>query len=333
MMVDQFTKWVECIPLPSQKAEATARAAVDGFFSRFGFPFQLFSDQGRNFESKLFEALCKALEIHKAKTTPYRPSANGQEERFNRTLMDTVRCFLGKAQNKWDQHVQQIAGAIRASVNRSTVFTPNMLMLGREVNTPAQLMFPNVKRKHEDYGEYVSGLMKTMENAHECAKSTLKTSLKRMKRSYDLRVLRRPYAEGDSIYLLDTASVKGKSRKLLAPWKCPALIVKKLSAYLYRVKLRNAVFVVNHDRMMPCKDRKVPEWITKFKSPNEIVQDQDEEDDQKEYCVCRKPYRGRFMIQCDFCDEWYHGSCVNITVTDALVIDQYKRKACKDKRS
>ena len=105
MMVDQFTKWVECIPLSSQKAETTARAAADGFFSRFGFPFQLFSDQGRNFESKLFEALCKALEIHKARTTPYGPSANGQE-RFNRTLMGAVRCFLGKAQNKWDHHVR-----------------------------------------------------------------------------------------------------------------------------------------------------------------------------------------------------------------------------------
>ena len=53
-----------------------------------------------------------------------------------------------------------------------------------------------------------------------------------MKRNYDLRVLLRPYAEGDIIYLLDTASVKGKSRKLSAPWKGPALIVKKLSAYL-----------------------------------------------------------------------------------------------------
>ena len=165
------------------------------------------------------------LEIQKARTTPYRPSANGQEERFNRTLMDAVRCFLRKAQNKWDQHVQHIAGTSRGSVNRSTGFTPNMLMLGREVNTPAQLMFPNGMEKHEDYGEYVSGLMKTMENAHECARSTLKTSLKRMKRNYDLHVLLRPYAEGDIVYLLDMASVKGKSRKLLVPWKGPVLIV------------------------------------------------------------------------------------------------------------
>ena len=31
MMVDQFTKWVECIPLPTQTAEVTARAAVKLF--------------------------------------------------------------------------------------------------------------------------------------------------------------------------------------------------------------------------------------------------------------------------------------------------------------
>ena len=71
-----------------------------------------------------------------------------------------------------------------------------------------------------------------------------------MKRNYDLRVLLRPYAEGDIIYLLDRASVKGKSRKLSAPRKGPALIVKKLSAYLYRVKLRNAVSLY-----LACKDK------------------------------------------------------------------------------
>jgi transposase InsO family protein len=74
MMVDQFTKWVDCIPLPSQSAEETARAAVNQFFSRFGCPFQVFTDQGRNFESSLFREMCELLHIHKSKTTPYRLS-------------------------------------------------------------------------------------------------------------------------------------------------------------------------------------------------------------------------------------------------------------------
>ena len=49
MMVDQFTKSVEIIPLPTQTAEVTARAAVNEFFMRFGCPFQLHSVKGRNF--------------------------------------------------------------------------------------------------------------------------------------------------------------------------------------------------------------------------------------------------------------------------------------------
>ena len=57
MMVDQFTKWVECVPLSSQTAEVTAKAVIDGFFSRFSYPFQIFSDKGQNFESKLLTAL------------------------------------------------------------------------------------------------------------------------------------------------------------------------------------------------------------------------------------------------------------------------------------
>lgn len=72
MMVDQFTKWVECIPLPSQTAEETAQAAVNEFFSRFGNPFQVYSDQGQNFESALLRELCNLLHFHKARTTPYR---------------------------------------------------------------------------------------------------------------------------------------------------------------------------------------------------------------------------------------------------------------------
>jgi hypothetical protein len=81
MMVDQFNKWVKCIHLPSQSAEEMARATVNQFFSRFGCPFQVFTDQGRNFESALFRAMCDLLHIHKSRTTPYRLSANGQVER------------------------------------------------------------------------------------------------------------------------------------------------------------------------------------------------------------------------------------------------------------
>ena len=260
VMVDQFTKWVECVPLPSQTAEATAQAAVSGLFSRFGYPLQIVTDQGRNFESKLFSNLCKVLQIHKARTTPYRPSANGQVERYNRTLMDAVRCYIGKSQNQWDKYLSQIAGAIRSTVNRSTGFTPNMLMLGREINQPADLMFPlpTSAKKVDSVDDYCSNLAQAISEAHETARVTLRSTQKRMKRDYDVKVRKWDYQVGNWVYILDTASIKGKCRKLSPPWKGPALITKKLSPYLYRVEYKNTIFTVNHDRLKRCKDRKTP---------------------------------------------------------------------------
>ena len=53
VMVNQFTIWIECVPFPSQTAEVTAHAAVCEFFARFGYPFYIHTDQGRNFETCL----------------------------------------------------------------------------------------------------------------------------------------------------------------------------------------------------------------------------------------------------------------------------------------
>lgn len=31
------------------------------------------------------------------------------------------------------------------------------------------------------------------------------------------------------------------------------------------------------------------------------------------WCLCCQGDNGKFMIQCDLCDEWYHGKCVKVT--------------------
>ena len=87
-----------------------------------------------------FSSFCDLLQITKTRTTAYRPSSNGQVERYNRTLLQIIRCYLKKGQDHWDEFVQLAAAAIRSTVNRMTRYTPNRLMLGREVNVPLSLM-------------------------------------------------------------------------------------------------------------------------------------------------------------------------------------------------
>ena len=77
-MIDQFTKCVEMAALPDQTALSVAHEFIPHFIVTFRCPLEVHTDQGRNFDSYLFQALCTELQIAKTRTTPYHPSSNGR---------------------------------------------------------------------------------------------------------------------------------------------------------------------------------------------------------------------------------------------------------------
>ena len=77
-------------------------------------------------------------------------------------------------------------------------------------DTPAYLMFPLSAEEHQNIDQFVAKLTRNIQTAHNGARTQLKTTLKRMKRDYDLRgVVKRNYQGKDIFYLLDTAMLKG----------------------------------------------------------------------------------------------------------------------------
>ena len=64
VFADYITKFVEA----NEKAETVSQKLVDEFISRFGIPQEIHSDQGRKFESKIFQNLCQLLGIRKTRT-------------------------------------------------------------------------------------------------------------------------------------------------------------------------------------------------------------------------------------------------------------------------
>lgn len=236
VMVDQFTKWIEIEALPDQSAESVARAAVDRFFTSLGYPLFIHTDQGRNFDSQFFKTLCDMLDITKSRTTPYRPCSNGQVERYNRTILQIIRCYLDKELDCWDEFVQHIASAIRATVNRHTGYTPNRLMLGREANVPLRMMLPESNQTSPEAPEYLQRLEKTLSLAHKEARAILQQSQIRQKRAYDARIRTNHYEVGDVVYLINSATKIKESKKLRSIYKGPYLVVKVLSPILFKIK-------------------------------------------------------------------------------------------------
>ena len=176
---------------------------VNDFFFRFGNPFQIHSDLGRNFETLLSSVRSHAYpqdQDNALQTISKRPSRKIQQNPYGcRPLL------IDGNQRSWDLYLAQIA--LKSSINRHTGFTPNKMMLGREVNTPVYILFP-LRTQETSADQYVAELEKSRKSAHEIARKQLKTSRERMKRDYDLKSYTRAYEVGDIVYLLDTAVVK-----------------------------------------------------------------------------------------------------------------------------
>ena len=101
------------------------------------------------------------LEIGKTLTTSYRQFVNGQVERYNRSIAHIIRCCIGDRQERWNDFVGIAVGAIRATMTRSTGFTPNRMMLSREVMMPFDLMLGSDGEEFGRQGTFRDGWVVT----------------------------------------------------------------------------------------------------------------------------------------------------------------------------
>ena len=127
-------------PIPNVEAETVAQCLLE-FICRMGTPEYLHTDQGRNFESRLVQELCRLLGITKTRTTPYHPHSDGMIERFNRTLLNMLSISAQDKEKDWDLHLPSVMLAYRTSVHETTGETPFQLMFGREVRLPIDVMY------------------------------------------------------------------------------------------------------------------------------------------------------------------------------------------------
>ena len=253
---DHFSKWIEIFAVPDFTAKTCAEKILNEVIARFGCPYDLHTDQGRNFESEIFSELCRMLEIRKTRTSAGNPRCNGQTERFNRTLVRMIKAYLKGQQREWDRNLGCLAAAYRATVHESTGLTPNLLMLGREVRLPAEVMFGSSTNRDceiSTYGEYVDILKSRMQHAHDVARKHLESAAKRHKDTYDAKLAFHQYKVGDFIWFLTDGGQLHIAPKLRCPYEGPYLVVERHNSLNYTIQLdaQGRKRVVHHNRLKP----------------------------------------------------------------------------------
>ncbi|KRY06736.1 Gypsy retrotransposon integrase-like protein 1 [Trichinella patagoniensis] len=185
VLMDYFTKWTAVFSLANMEARTVAKVLDEEYIAYFGAPDYLLCDQGRSFEASVVLQICRLFDI-KTPTFPYHPQRNGQAERFNRTLLGMLSILVNGNSGYWDNMLPFVMLAYNSSVHESTVVTPAIAMLGRDLRLPLYVQIENPPGR-EDQGlpDNIRGTRERIDRVHDLAMDHMKTQQRRQKCLHD----------------------------------------------------------------------------------------------------------------------------------------------------
>uniref|UniRef100_A0A2N9JBM8 Uncharacterized protein n=1 Tax=Fagus sylvatica TaxID=28930 RepID=A0A2N9JBM8_FAGSY len=155
---DYFTKWVEAEPLSHIWEVDTKRFLWKSIITRFGIPWAVISDNGTQFEGKLFKGFCSELGIKNFFSSPGYPQSNGQAEVSNKVILDGIKKRLEEAKGRWVEELPSVMWTHRTTKRRSTGETPFALAYGVEAVIPLEVGLPTTRTTEFDVEENESNL-------------------------------------------------------------------------------------------------------------------------------------------------------------------------------
>ena len=136
VMTDAFTKFSVAVTTNNQQALTVAKALVEHWFHVYGIPSCIHSGQGKSFDNKIIDALCKMYGVERTMTSPYNPRGNSQCERFNCTMFGLLKTLTKEQKGHWPAHLPVLTFAYNATPHSTTGYQPYELMFGRKAPAP-----------------------------------------------------------------------------------------------------------------------------------------------------------------------------------------------------
>jgi transposase InsO family protein len=142
-ITDMFTKYAVAVPLRSKQAVEVADAIFNHWYMVYGIPYEIITDQGKEFDNELLQRLNERLSVGQKRTTPYYPQSNGQAESFNKIIKKSLSIYCEKNPTDWTYYLIACMFAYNTSLHTLTGFSPFFLMFGREPRLPMDVLMSN----------------------------------------------------------------------------------------------------------------------------------------------------------------------------------------------
>ena len=159
VIVDDYSRFpvVEIIHSTSAR---TLIPCIDKVFSMFGIPTTLKTDNGPPFNSTEFRDFANYLGFKHRKITPLWPQANGEAERFMKTITKAIH--TARTENRsWKQELNKFLRNYRVTPHSTTKKSPSYIMFDRHVKTTLpEITVPTLDEKLRKVDEHNKSQMK-----------------------------------------------------------------------------------------------------------------------------------------------------------------------------
>ena len=154
------------------------------------------------------------------------PRSNGQVERYNQTILESLRTLGANSENKWDQHIPTIQQGINSTINKTTSAVPSEVFFGYRLKMDHE----NIFDEEEQMVDVTSLRAKVDQN--------IKENAEKQKITFDSKRKEAPtFKIGDLVVMkIPSHTNDGQSTKLLPQFKGPFQIKECLGKDRYRVQ-------------------------------------------------------------------------------------------------
>jgi hypothetical protein len=223
--IDKFTKWIEVKPVTFPKADRVLDF-LDELVHRYGLPHRIITDLGSNFNNHQFWEYYENSGIDVRYVSVSHPRANGQVERANGMVLDTLKQRLHDAANskggKWIKELSNALWGLRTQPSKPTGQSSYFLVYGSKAILPADVMWDSPALEQYDEGIAEDSRRVDIDGLEEARCVALVQSaryLEGIRRYHDRNVKERSFNVGDFV-LRRIQNTEGL-RKLSSLWEGP----------------------------------------------------------------------------------------------------------------
>ena len=257
-VLDRYTRWLEAFPVSDLTAHTAAKTLLDQYFSRYGLPRTVHSDNGAAFVAGLFKEVMRSLRVKVTTTPTYNPCSN-PVERSHLTLSTKLKALMHETKCSWEDALPAALMSLRSSVNRATGFSPYYMLFGMPMTLPVDLAYGSPPSGYKGTRPAVRALLNTYQKMYKKVRDMCITTIERTIEDYndEAQILQ----IGQLVWLFCPKPNPDFARKFKEYWSGPWQITSKVSTNLYRIKTygnwatENLEHTVAADRLRICHIR------------------------------------------------------------------------------